>query len=126
MTCFLSVSTSSTPTLIWTYLAGHEDAGVVTGHIGTTHPNLYPLAGDDRALTLLKRSCASSGGFGALGVGVSETLPTFDRQLDMRDTPGSWQGTGATGPFREGAARYQCYTQETTEIYHAVSLDQEA
>ena len=30
-----------------------------------TRPNLYPLAGDDRALTLLKRGCANSGGFGA-------------------------------------------------------------
>ena len=27
----------------------------MAGHIGTTHLNLYPLAGDDRALTLLKR-----------------------------------------------------------------------
>ena len=31
------------------------------GHIGTNaRPNLYPLAGDDRALTLLKRGCANS------------------------------------------------------------------
>ena len=44
-------------------MASHEDGGVVTGHIGTnTHPNLYPLAGDDRALTLLKRCRADSGG----------------------------------------------------------------
>ena len=31
-----------------------------------THPNLYPLTGDDRPLTLLKQGCANSGGFGAL------------------------------------------------------------
>ena len=42
---------------VCSYMAGHEDAGVVTGHIGT---NLYPLAGDDRRLTLLKRGCANS------------------------------------------------------------------
>ena len=42
-------------------MAGHEDAWVLTGHIGTnTHPNLYPLAGDDRPLTLLKRGWANS------------------------------------------------------------------
>ena len=29
------------------------------------YPNLYPLAGDDRALTLLKGGSANSGGFGA-------------------------------------------------------------
>ena len=38
---------------------------VMTGHIGTKHPNLYPLAGDDRPLTLLRRGCANSGGFGS-------------------------------------------------------------
>ena len=33
-----------------------------TGHIETnTRPNLYPLVGDDRPLTLLKRGCANSG-----------------------------------------------------------------
>ena len=38
---------------VCSYMAGHEDAGVVTGHIGTnTRPNLYPLAGDDGALTI--------------------------------------------------------------------------
>ena len=40
----------------------------MTGHIGTFHTTsyLYPLAGDDRALTLLKHSlCEFSGGFGA-------------------------------------------------------------
>ena len=46
---------------VCSYMAGHEDAGVVTGHIGTnTRPNLYPLAGGDRRLTLLKRGCANS------------------------------------------------------------------
>ena len=31
------------------------------GHIGTNaRPNLYPLAGDDRPLTLLKRGCTNS------------------------------------------------------------------
>ena len=46
---------------VCSYMASHEDAGVVTGHIGTnTRPNLYPLAGDDSALTLLKRGCANS------------------------------------------------------------------
>ena len=47
---------------------GHEDVGVMTGHIGAnTRPNLYPLGGDDRDLTLLKRGCANLGrGFGAL------------------------------------------------------------
>ena len=38
-------------------MAGDEDAGVVTDHLGTN-----TLAGDDRALTLLKRGCANSGG----------------------------------------------------------------
>ena len=42
-------------------MAGHEDAGVVTGQKEQTHPNLCPLTGDDRALTLLKRACANSG-----------------------------------------------------------------
>ena len=32
----------------------------MTGHIGTKTPKLYPLAGDDRRLTLLKRGCANS------------------------------------------------------------------
>ena len=33
----------------------------MTGHIGTNaRPNLYPPAGDDRRLTLLKRGCANS------------------------------------------------------------------
>ena len=36
----------------------------MTDRVGTTQPNLYPLVGDDRALTLLKRGCANSGGFG--------------------------------------------------------------
>ena len=32
-------------------MASHEDAGVMTGDIGTnTRPNLYPLPGDDRPL----------------------------------------------------------------------------
>ena len=32
----------------------------MTGHIGTTTPKFEPLAGDDRALTLLKQGCANS------------------------------------------------------------------
>ena len=53
---------------VCSYMAGHEDARAVTGHIGTnTQPNLHPLAGDDRALTILKWGCANSvgRGFGA-------------------------------------------------------------
>ena len=41
-------------------MAGHEDAGVMTGHIGTNIPKFVPVAGDDRRLTLLKRGCANS------------------------------------------------------------------
>ena len=46
---------------------GHEDAGVMIGHIGTNTPEFKcPLAGDDRRLTLLKPGCANSVvGFGA-------------------------------------------------------------
>ena len=37
-------------------MAGHYPGTLMTGHIGTnTPPNLRPLAGDDHALTLLKR-----------------------------------------------------------------------
>ena len=36
----------------------------MTGHIGTNTPKFVP-PGDDRRLTLLKRGCANSGGFGA-------------------------------------------------------------
>ena len=50
---------------VWSYMVSHEDAGVVTGLIGTNTPKFVPLAGDDRALTLLKRGSANSGGFGA-------------------------------------------------------------
>ena len=39
-----------------------------------THPNLYPLAGDDRPLTLLKRGCANSGGFGAIEMKLSPKI----------------------------------------------------
>ena len=39
-------------------MASHEDAGVMTGHVGTNTPKFVPLAGDDRRLTLLKRGCA--------------------------------------------------------------------
>ena len=50
-------------------MAGHEDAGVLTGHnIGT---NLYPLTGDDRSLTLLKRGCANS----VLGLELADLSP---------------------------------------------------
>ena len=45
--------------------AGHEDPGVMTGHIGTNTPKFVLLAGEDGRLTLLKRGCANSGGFGA-------------------------------------------------------------
>ena len=37
-------------------MAGHEDAGVMTGHIGTNTPKFVP----DRRLTLLKRGCVRS------------------------------------------------------------------
>ena len=53
------------------YMAGHEDAGRGSDrpyrnkHAQICTPSLYPLAGDDRALTLLKRACANSGGYGA-------------------------------------------------------------
>ena len=51
---------------VCSYRPGHEDAWIMTGPKGTTtHPNLYPLAGDDGPLTPLKRGCANSGGFGA-------------------------------------------------------------
>ena len=33
-----------------------------------THPNLYPLVGDDRPLTLLKRGCANS----VVGLGLAD------------------------------------------------------
>ena len=48
-------------------MAGHEDAEVMTGHIGTNTPKFAPsrFAGDDRPLTLLKQGCAKSGVFGA-------------------------------------------------------------
>ena len=48
---------------VWSYMAGHEEAGVVTGDTGTNTPKSQictTLAGDDRALTLLKRGCANS------------------------------------------------------------------
>ena len=50
---------------VCSYMAGHEDCEVVTGHIRTNTPKFVPLAGDDRASTLLKWGCANSGGFGA-------------------------------------------------------------
>ena len=47
-------------------MAGHEDTWALTSHM-QTHPNLYPLAGDGRPLTLLKRGCANSGQMGFRG-----------------------------------------------------------
>ena len=41
-------------------MAGHYPGILMTGHVGTNTPKLYPLAGDDRPLTLLKRGCANS------------------------------------------------------------------
>ena len=66
---------------IYSYVAGHYPGIPMTGHIGTNTPNLYPLAGDDRRLTLLKRGCANSSGFGArprcsLGALVCRTRKT--------------------------------------------------
>ena len=43
---------------VCSYMAGHEDAGVVTGHIGTNTPKFVPPRWDERG-------CANSGGFGA-------------------------------------------------------------
>ena len=41
-------------------MAGHYPGVLMTGHRGTNTPKfVYPLAGDDRALTLLKRGCAN-------------------------------------------------------------------
>ena len=38
---------------VCSYMAGHYPGILMTGHIGTnTRPNLYPLAGDDRAIEL--------------------------------------------------------------------------
>ena len=51
---------------VCSYMAGHDPGILMTGHFrnkGTQ--NLYRLAGDDRALPLLKQGCANSGGFGA-------------------------------------------------------------
>ena len=42
-------------------MAGHEDAGVMTGHIGTNTPRFVPPRWDDCPLTLLKPGCANSG-----------------------------------------------------------------
>ena len=50
---------------VCSYMATHFPSILMTGHIGTNTPNSYPLAGDDRPLTLLKRGCANSDGFGA-------------------------------------------------------------
>ena len=42
-------------------MAGHDDAGVATGHIGTNTPKFIPPRwGRPRPLTLLKRGCANS------------------------------------------------------------------
>ena len=66
---------------VCSYMAGHYPGILMTGHIGTnTRPNLDPLAGDDRTLTLLKRGCANS----VVGLELAElpfaiatkTLPT--------------------------------------------------
>ena len=44
------------------------------------HPNLYPLAGDDRHLTLLKRGCAN------FGVGLE-----LKGQENLSGTPSKWE-----------------------------------
>ena len=54
--------------LIWP-VSSHTN--VLTGHTGTNTPKFVPLAGDDRPLTLLKRGCANSGGFGARRAGLN-------------------------------------------------------
>ena len=48
---------------VCSYMAGHYPGILMTGHIGTSTPK-FALP-RDRHLTLLKRGCASSGGFGA-------------------------------------------------------------
>ena len=52
---------------VCSYMAGHEDARVVTGHIGNKHTQICtPSLGRPRFdPTVLKRGCANSGGFGA-------------------------------------------------------------
>ena len=47
------------------YMASHYVGEMTPAIYEQTHPNLYPLAGDDRPLTLVKQGCANSGGFGA-------------------------------------------------------------
>ena len=56
-----------------------------------THPNWYPLVGDDRPLTLLKRGCANSGGFGARRLLLLPTINTDpesggDFHISLTDT----------------------------------------
>ena len=46
---------------VCSYMDGHYSGILMTGHKGTTNTQiLYPLAGDDRRLTLFKRGCANS------------------------------------------------------------------
>ena len=61
---FLSLAFYNAPSLDTvdgcSYMAGHEDAGVMTGHIETNTPKFVPPRWDHRCLTLLKRGCANS------------------------------------------------------------------
>ena len=50
---------------VCSYIAGHEDARVVTGDIGTNTPKLVPSRWGWPRFDPTKRGCTNSGGFGA-------------------------------------------------------------
>ena len=71
---------------VCSYMAGHYPGILMTGHIGTNTPKFVPLAGDDCALTLLKRGCASS----VVGLELAE------QRLDSADLPDPCVQAGST------------------------------
>ena len=57
--------------------------------IPAIYPNLYPLAGDDRRLTLLKRGCANS----VVGLEIAEANLTSKETHESRESSlSSWSG----------------------------------
>ena len=61
------------------YMAGHEDARVMTGHIGTNTPKFVPPRWGRQRFDLLKRGCANSGVFEARWYGEGSEDAVFPR-----------------------------------------------
>ena len=74
-----------------------------------THPNLYPLAGDDRALTLLNLGCANSvvGQGGKRNPNPNFLVRIFSSGVGVFDVNG-WGPKTSTRPSKPGKSNFLC------------------